>query len=174
MYATWVSNKEQSLDGFLCKGMCHKHVHTLTDTKYTSGIFNHILSYVLRTKTNNSFMGLSFSSLNLLTSARISQFGRSLKLFGSLNIWSIEIFTTAVVLHSQLSLSKAWRTLLWNSPVCPLLSWVTRIRPSGRGLWKRTSSPWSRLNSDSVWAKCVVVTLCLKKKNILFFSSLNK
>lgn len=140
--------------------MCNKHAHTLKNTQYVSGKFNHTL---IRTQDQNKqlLQRIVNGSINL----EPQHLSRSVKSFGSLNTWNIVIYTTTVVLHSQLSLSRAWRTMLWNKPVCPLLSWVIRTRPSGRGLWTRTNSPWSRLSSESVWAKCVVVTLCLENKN---------
>lgn len=118
-------------------------------------------------KWTPSTFQLSFGSINLCSSRRVT---RSIKSLGSFKTWYLEIYITTEGMHGQLRRSRDWRILLWKNPVCPLLSWVTRTRPSGRGLWTRTSSPWSRLSSESVWAKCVAATLCLwgggRKKKI--------
>lgn len=84
------------------------------------------------------------------------------------DLWQLgnnnKIFWSAVIKHNQLNLSSTWRMLFRNKPVCPLLSCVTRKRPSGRGLWTRTTSPWTRVSSESVCARWVLVTLCLRTK----------
>lgn len=131
----------------------------LKQHRYISEELNHTLLYTQDKNKHilHQIVVLQYYPWDLSTWVLL--FGMSVKSFGSLN-------TVYRNIHycSQLSLSRAWRTLLWNKPVCPLLSCVTRTRPSGRGLWTKTSSPWSRLSSESVCAKWVVATLCLWNK----------
>lgn len=46
-------------------------------------------------KKINTFMGLSFGSINLWASTRILLFSRSVKSFGSLNTWNIYSYSNS-------------------------------------------------------------------------------
>ena len=84
--------------------------------------------------------------VTLQIQARIHKTGRS---FGSVSL-------------GQLSFSRISNRALWNKPVFPLFSCVSRTRPSCRGLCTRTSSPSRKCSSESVCAAYAAITLYLK------------